>query len=152
MTFKKARPLSVTLLTFLVLFQALSALFGGGALLLDPSGHLLGVPLSVLGGSPFSDFLLPALVLFVVLGVFPAFIGVALWTAPKWRGMTWLERSFHEHWAWTGAGVVAVALLIFLAVELWMVGFSGLLLFYGVIGVSILGLTLLPSTRRYYRA
>ena len=61
-----------------------------------------------------------------------------------------MERTFGEHWTWVGAGVVGVGLLLWLAVELWMVGYSFLLFVYGVVGVLILFVALMPSTKRYY--
>ena len=49
----------------------LGALFGGGALVLAPDGHLLSMPTSLLAGSPFRDYLVPGVILFLVMGVFP---------------------------------------------------------------------------------
>lgn len=147
---KETRPGSVLLLTMLVGFQALGGLYGGGILVLDPSGDLLGLPLGVLRYGPFTDFLVPGLVLLLVLGVFPSVVTFALWRKLVWNAAARIERAFGEHWAWVGAGVVGVGLLIWLAVEAWIVGYSFLLLLYGVVGVAILALALLPSTRRYY--
>lgn len=47
------------------------ALFGGAALALGPDGHLLGLNTSMLAGSPFIDYLVPGMTLFLVMGVFP---------------------------------------------------------------------------------
>jgi hypothetical protein len=148
---KRTRSTSVILLLLIVAFQALGGLYGGVTLVLDPSGDLLGLPISVLDNAPFNDFLVPGLILLIVLGVFPLIVTVALWTKPNWNTMAWLERIFGEHWAWVGAGVVGVGLAIWLLVELWWVGYSALLLVYGLVAALILILTLLPSTRRYYR-
>ena len=49
----------------------IGAVFGGGALVLAPDGHLLSMPTSMLAGSPFRDYLIPGLVLFTVIGVYP---------------------------------------------------------------------------------
>ena len=43
---------SLYLLMGLILFQGVSGLFGGFALILDPTGNLLNMPLSMLEGSP----------------------------------------------------------------------------------------------------
>ena len=146
------RPLGAILLALLVGFQALSGLFGGGVLVADPSGGLLRMPLSVLDRAPFADFLVPGLILLVILGVVPAVVAFALWARPAWRTAGSIERVFGEHWAWVGAGVVGVGLLIWLAVEAWLVGPSALLIVYGIVAMLIVGLALMPSTRRYYRA
>jgi len=47
----------------------LGALVGGFMLVKDPSGSALGVPLSFLEGSPFSDFLIPGIFLLAVNGI-----------------------------------------------------------------------------------
>jgi hypothetical protein len=55
----------------LEIFLGLGALFGGGALILAPDGHLLGMPTTLLAGSPFPSFLVPGIVLFALLGLAP---------------------------------------------------------------------------------
>lgn len=49
----------------------LGALFGGGALILGPDGHLLGMPTTLLAGSPFPSYLVPGIILFTFVGVAP---------------------------------------------------------------------------------
>ena len=49
-------------------FISLGALGGGFMLVRDPSGSALGIPLSLLEGSPFSDFLIPGIFLLAVNG------------------------------------------------------------------------------------
>jgi len=146
------QDLSAGLLTILVAVQALSGLAGGVALVIDPSGGVLRMPVSALRSGPFTDFLVPGLILLLVLGVFPAAVAVALWRRPRWSAMAGPERAFGEHWSWVGAGVVGVGLLIWLAVELWLVGPSWLLWAYAVLGAAILMVALAPGTRRSYRA
>lgn len=145
-------PLEPALLIVLVAIQAVSGLAGGAVLVADPSGGILSMPLSVLRHGPFTDFLVPGLILLLVLGLFPATIAAALWTRPRWAAAGPLERAFGGHWSWIGAGVTGAGLLIWLAVELWMVGPSSLLVVYAVLGLAIVALALAPGTRRFYRA
>jgi hypothetical protein len=63
----------------LEIFVGIGALFGGGMLMLGPDGRLLGMPLSLLAGSPFRDFFVPGLVLFSAVGIFPLVAAVAAW-------------------------------------------------------------------------
>ena len=53
----------------LLIFLGISALFGGGAFIIDPSGKLIQMPLSHLEHSPFSNFLIPGLILLLFNGV-----------------------------------------------------------------------------------
>ena len=50
----------------------IGAMFGGGALVLGPDGHLLSMSTSMLAGSPFRDYLIPGAILFAVIGVGPS--------------------------------------------------------------------------------
>ncbi len=52
-----------------MLFNAASALFGGICLLAEPDGGILKMPLTWLENSPFPDYLIPGLILFICLGV-----------------------------------------------------------------------------------
>jgi len=55
----------------LEIFLGIGALFGGGQFILAPDGHLIGVPLKMLAGTPFHTFLVPGLLLFTFVGVAP---------------------------------------------------------------------------------
>lgn len=50
-------------------FVGLGALGGGIMLVRDPSGSAMGLPMRILEGSPFPDFLIPGLFLLVVNGI-----------------------------------------------------------------------------------
>jgi hypothetical protein len=53
----------------LLLFNGVGAFYGGGSLILQADGSGLGMNVSLLERSPFSDFLIPGIVLFVVNGI-----------------------------------------------------------------------------------
>ena len=150
LTVNRSRPIGVVVLIVLMAFQALNGLGGGAALVLDPSGERLGIPVSVLNGSPFTDFLVPGLALFLILGIVPTIVTYALWARPRWMAAVAIERRTGEHWAWAATVTVAVALLVFLAVELLIVGYTFLLLIMSIVGVAMLALAMMPATRRYY--
>jgi hypothetical protein len=98
-------------------FNAVSA-FGGGALLIArPDGGAMGMPLSMLDGTPFTSFLWPGLVLFVVVGGTQA-LAVVLQ----------LRRS---SWTATAAAVAGCGLAIWIFVEVLLLGgFSVLYVVY----------------------
>ena len=79
------------------------ALIGGTALLMRPSGEIIGLSTGPLDGTPFGDFLVPGIMLFVVFGVVPAVVCYALYTQ-RW-------------WGWLTAVGVAVAMLAWVLVE-----------------------------------
>ena len=132
----KRRPAGVWILMVLLLIQGLGGLAGGLSLTLRPDGSIMKMPVSYLEGSPFSDFLIPGLVLLLVLGVLPL---VAV-------GGLWMRRS----WAWYAAFAVGCGLMVWILVEITIVPFSWLQPVYGVVGVLIFAVAALRSVRRFY--
>jgi len=131
---------SLYFLMILMLFQGLSGLLGGIALVVDPSGELLQMPLSMLAGSPFNTFLIPGIILLIILGIFPMVIFYGLWK--------------RTNWAWSGALMVSAALIIWIGVEIWMVGYHTeppLQLIYGLLGLILLVLVMLSSVRNQFK-
>ncbi len=59
------RSMSIALLAFI----GGSACFGGGLLIADPSGRLLGLSLSLLQTTEFESYLVPGMVLLMVVGM-----------------------------------------------------------------------------------
>lgn len=141
MTSQQTHPLTVYLLIAAIVFQGASGLAGGYGLTADPSGASLGIPLNWLEGSPFDDYAIPGIILFVVLGVLPLLVAYGLWRRTMW--------------GWYGAALVGIALIIWIGVEILVIGYQPqppLQLIYGTLGMTILILTRLPSVRRYYAA
>ncbi|MEI7727787.1 MAG: hypothetical protein WCK09_21960, partial [Bacteroidota bacterium] len=92
---KTAQKILILLLAFL----ALSAIGGGGALIVSPSGKLIGgLPLSILEHSPFTDFLVPGIILFLILGLTPAFLIYALLKKPANKYAEYLNFFKDMYW------------------------------------------------------
>jgi hypothetical protein len=74
-----ARPVSTSrrlpglarLAIVLEILLGIGAVGGGSLFILAPDGHLLGLPLKMLAGTPFHSFLVPGLLLFTFVGVAP---------------------------------------------------------------------------------
>jgi hypothetical protein len=121
-------PLSRLAMTAVVLEVLLSvgALGGGLVLIIAPRGEIMPLPLSALAGSPFDTYLVPGLILFGVLGLGPL-------VAAR---LAWLRHPL----APAAAFVVGVGLLIWVAVEVAIIGYSNeppLQAIYGILGVAI---------------
>ena len=105
---------------------SVGALAGGFVLILAPRGEIMPLPVSALAGSPFETYLGPGLILFGVLGLGPL-------VAAR---LTWLRHP----WAPVAAFIVGVALLIWVAVEIAIIGYSNeppLQAIYLALGVAI---------------
>ena len=106
---------------------SIGALGGGLILMLAPRGEILPLPLSALAGSPFDTYFVPGLILFGVLGLGPL-------VAAR---MAWLRHPL----APVAAFVVGAGLLIWVAVEVAIIGYSNeppLQAIYAILGVAIL--------------
>lgn len=60
----------------LLLTVGASAVAGGGAMVLDPSGKSLGLSVSLLANTPFADYFIPGLLLFLCIGIFGIATGI----------------------------------------------------------------------------
>jgi len=121
-----------TISIILLFFNGVSACLGGGALISDPSGRSIEMPLDMLKYSPFHNFLIPGLILFFELGIgsliagiqvirriksyslYIIFIGAALtiWIITQ----ILMIRGIHFlHFIFGGIGIV----LLFLGIKQW---------------------------------
>lgn len=136
----------------LLFFLGLSAMGGGGALIISPSGKLLGgLPLSILANSPFPDFLIPGIILFVVLGVSPILIIWALIKKPDVLFVEYFNLFKDYHWSWSFSIYIAFALIIWIQVESYFIQGTGWLqTFYMLYAIPMIIVALLPQTRNRY--
>lgn len=119
--------LLTVLLVVLELFLAAGALYGGTHLVMDPTGASLQMPADqFLGGTPFTTFLVPGLLLLVVNGLFPLAV----------VGATCLR----ARWATFGHLAVGAVLLGWMGVQIVLLGFGASIqaLYLGLGGVIAL--------------
>ena len=138
---KKKRPGAVLTLLILTALQAAGAIGGGVGLVRDPVSNI-GMPVSLLEGTPFKDYLIPGLILLIVVGVFSllVFVGLLL----RWKAAWWLSLA-------SGGGLV-----IWIIGEAALLGYLpgagiGLQIVFGLVGVAVLVVALSRPTRRYFR-
>ena len=145
-----ARPSSLRWLLGCLAFLSLSALFGGVVLVGSPSGDWLHIPLSILQYSPFSNFLIPGLILGLLFGLGSFVTVLALWWRPAWPPAGALTRLTGEHWAWSTALALGVGQIVWIVTQILMVrGLDGLQVLYGSLGALIVVLALQPDVRQY---
>lgn len=134
-----------------MIFQSLSGLLGGCLLVYDPSGGFMKMPLSMLEGTPFTNYLIPGIILLVLLGVFPVFVVVGLIGKQRWDWATVLNVYKDQHWAWTYSLYVSIMLIIWIDVQIMLIGYGApIQIIYAFIGVVLLILTLLPKVKQHY--
>ena len=147
------KPKSIrNILVFLLAFLGLGAIGGGGVLLISPSGKLIGMPVSMLDKSPFSSFLLPALILFFVLGLAPIAVTFALLKKPASKFAEQFNFFSDMHWSWSYTIYIAFALIGWIQVEMiYLQAVHWLHTFYMFLAVAIIFTALLPQVRDLYK-
>jgi uncharacterized BrkB/YihY/UPF0761 family membrane protein len=105
----------------------------------DPSGRSLEMSIAYLRDSPFEDYRVPGAILFGVLGMGPM---AALYGIRRRR-----------RWAWRASVAVGLALVVWIAVQVALIGYQSILQpFYGALGLVILLSSLHSSVRHVLRA
>jgi hypothetical protein len=110
----------------LELLLGVGALSGGIMLMAGPNGEILPLPVSALGGSPFTSYFVPGAILCFVLGIGPLCVAALAWR--QHRMAPFLTFA------------VGCALVVWIAVEIAIVGYSNhppLQLIYLVLGAAI---------------
>ena len=125
---RRPLPRLAKVVAALEILLGVGALAGGLVLMVAPRGEIMPLPVSALAGSPFQTYLGPGVILFTVLGIGPL-------VAAR---LAWLRHPL----APSGAIAVGAALVIWVAVEIAIIGYSNeppLQAFYLVLGLAILG-------------
>jgi hypothetical protein len=145
-------PALIALVTSLVLL-GIGAILGGGALCISPGGELLAMPPSLLRDTPFRDYLIPGLILFSVIGVFPLLAAYALLRKPDWHALRAANPFRGRHWAWAASAMSGVSLVVWIVAEMVLLRIAVWIHWvYLLWGLAIAGLTSLKSVREYCAA
>jgi hypothetical protein len=134
---KKNRKWISRVLGGVLLFVGIGGIVGGLPLVLDPSGASVGFDLPVLAKSPFSNYLIPGLVVLIINGLLPGALGIAV---------------IRQHRRAGEIGIVFGMWLIgYMIAQVWWIGLSGEIQYlFFIIGLIVLGLGV--RVRGYRRA
>ena len=144
------RSVSRFVLIVLLILLALGAIPAGLSLIIDPTGGGIGLPLSTLEFSPFRNFLVPGLFLFLILGLFPVLIVYGL---IRQKQLAWFSRinpDKKEHWALSSSFYMGLILILWISVQLLMGVTHDILHFvYTLLGILIVILSKLAATSHH---
>lgn len=105
--------------------NAIGALAGGFALIIEPNGSKLGIPVSILKNSPFDDFLIPGILLVLLNGVLSTVVLFAV--------------IMHSRWAEKGIIIQGVVLYVWIASQVVILGFTKKIhIIFGFIAVVLI--------------
>lgn len=120
----RGRPVAVWIVLALLAFLGVRGTLGGILFLLAPSGELVGESTASLAGTPFADYLVPGVVLFVLFGIAPLVVGVGL--------------ARRSRWAWQATLFLAIALTVWVLVEAAVIGLGERLQFLNLLTAIVL--------------
>lgn len=140
------------LLIAIIVIIAISGISGGVSLMVDPSGANIQLNTSLLESTIFHNFLVPGIILFLLLGIFPFIAAFGLMTRKKSKLLNRFNPYKKKHWAWAYSLYCGIILVLWIDFQVMMIG-GGYILqsIYAILGVIVIILTLLPSTIRFYK-
>ncbi len=145
---KTTRNILLALLAFL----GLGAIGGGGVFIISPTGKLIGMPLSMLDHSPFKSFLIPGIFLFLLLGIAPLLLIIALLKKPTSKLAERINFFKDMHWSWSYTIYIGFTLIFWIQIEMmFLSAVSWLHTFYMFYAVVIIFVALLPQMRSFYK-
>lgn len=140
------------MLLFLLGFLSLGALAGGGALLLSPDGKLIQLPSIYLENSPFNSYFIPGAVLFLILGLMPLLLIIALVKKRDSKLAERLNLLPDMQWPWTYSIYMGFAVIIWIQLQIAIIQVVfWMQTFFVFWGLGIIAIALLPSVRNLYR-
>lgn len=132
-------------------FLGLGAIVGGGVLIISPTGELFDMPLTELKNSPFNSFLIPGIILFIVLGLIPLSLIIALLKKPESKIAEQINLFKDMHWSWTFSIYVAFTLIGWIQIQMVLLqSVHWLHTFYMFYAIGIIVIALLPRIRTLY--
>lgn len=151
MELKKNRPIALYFLLALLLFVGIGGVFGGIALMADPSGAMIKLDINYIVTSPFKNYLLPGMILLVFNGLLPLFVFYSLIRQPAWHWPEMINIYKEYSWEWTYSLYAGIILVIWIYIQMLLIGYIGTIQpVFGLLGIFIIILTLIPAVKDHY--
>ena len=148
----RRKPFVIYALTAILLFQSVTALVCGAAMMWDPTGASMQLPSYVLAQAPFDNFFIPGFFLFTCLGLLPLVAVYELMVKQDARIFEKINFYRDYRFGWMLALFCGFGTLIWIAAQQYFTEFfHPLQTVYSAVGMLILIFTLMPATMDYCR-
>lgn len=144
------RPFETWILILLLILLSANAFYGGTALILKPDGSLLNIETEWLNKSPFSNFLIPGILLLLFMGVYPLIAIAGLCSKRNFRFLSRLNCFPEKHWGWTFALYTGIITNIWIICQQLITTYFILQPVIAAVGMLIIITCLLPRVQKFY--
>ncbi len=120
-------------------------------MILSPGGSGLGLQPDWISGTPFKSYLIPGLMLFSFLGIFPLISLIGLIFKPEGGLFQKLNMYPEMHWSWTYSLYSGIVTIVWIIVQQLLTDYFILQPIIAGTGLLILILTLIPRIQQWYR-
>jgi len=150
----RSRPAAIYVLIALEALLAFLGFASGMTFLADPSGEAHDMDTSVLEGTPVGDYALVGLFFVTFYGILPILAIYGLWKLPRWRWTDAVNKWTGQNWAWTATVATGVILIVWIVVEVMLIGSPDgfprfLQVMMTLLGIVILALAMLLRVRAF---
>jgi hypothetical protein len=109
---------------------------------------------TLLETTPIGDFTLVGLFFVACYGILPILAIYGLWKLPRWCWTDTVNKWTGQNWAWTATAVTGVILILWIAVEVVLIGSPNgfprfLQAMMTLFGIVILALAMLPRVKAF---
>jgi len=148
------RPVPILVIITLEAILAFLGFFSGITFLRDPSGATHGMDTSILATTPISNFTPVGLFFVICYGILPSLAIYGLWKRPRLRWTDIFNKWTRQNWAWTATVVIGIILIVWIIVEVSLIGSPVglpriLQISMALLGVILIALAMLPHVRTY---
>ncbi len=148
------RPIGVLLMMALEAVLAILGFASGITFLRDPSGAAHNMNTSILASTPISDFTAVGIFFVACYGLLPVLAVYGLWRLPRWRWIDAVNGWTRQNWSWTATVLIGMILIVWIAVEVALIGSPAgvprfLQVSMALLGVILIGIAMLSSVRKY---
>lgn len=144
------RPFETWILLILLVLLSANAFYGGISFILEPNGSLLKIDTEWLNKTPFTNFLIPGILLILFMGVLPVIALIGLFSKKKLRVLSALNCFPEKRWGWTFALYSGIITNIWIIVQQLFTEYFVLQPVIAAVGMLIIITSLLPRVQKYY--
>ena len=145
-----ALRLSIILLCLLHLFLGTNGVIGGILLMIKTDGSMLGMQSDWLNHSPFNNYLIPGVLLFLFLGIVPLITFLGIVKSRNWRLPNLINIYRNRYWAWSFSLYTGIIAITWITIQLLLTQYFWIQPVIIFNGLFIIIITMLPEIMKHF--